>query len=261
MSGNSENKMNGIENFQNIINLGRELIAGAFPGVLIGSPEAALYGASGAVASIGLKALGEKFSRRHLGPREEAKVGALLVLASEEISKRMERGDSLREDGFFNEKATGGKDSEEVIESVLLKCQREPEAKKIKYMAKLLSNICFDSEISADTAHRIMKVAEQLTYRQLCILKICAIKDSLDLRKENYRSRGYSNNLYAILYDYHDLYLNGYIGFPDEKVEFGPMDLVPGRMDIQDQAEDIFELMGLGDIPQEDLHQIVRDIE
>lgn len=263
MSENPENKTSGGKFVRKLIDPGTKLIVSTFPGLLSGSAEEVLYGAGGVIASTVLESLGQEFSQRYLGPKEKERVGAVLLLASKEIHKRRERGDSFREDGFFDEKVTGRKDAEEVMESVLLKCQRDPEEKKIKYMAKLLSNICFDSEVSVDSAHRIIKIAEQLTYRQFCILKICAIKDSLSLRKENYRSHTeHSKNLDSVLYEYYDLYLNEYIGCPGKvEREWGPTDIVPSQMNIQDLAEDMFDLMGLGDIPLEDLNHIIRDLE
>ena len=261
MSENLENKTSDGKFFRKVIESGTELVAGTLLEVLSGSPEAVLFAAGSAVTSIVLKDLVKEFSRRHLGPREEARIGGVLILASKEIHKRSERGDSFREDGFFDEKVTGRKDAEEVIENVLLKCQRDPEEKKIKYMANLLSNICFDSKISADTAHRIIKVAEQLTYRQLCILKICAIKDSLGLRGDDYRGQGrFSKNLYPILYECYDLSLSGYINLGGE-VAFGPTDIKPSQMNIQGLGGDIFNLMGLGGIPEEDLHHLISHLK
>jgi K+-transporting ATPase c subunit len=54
-----------------------------------------------------------------------------------------------------------------VAESVLLKSQREPEEKKIPYMGHLLSSVAFDAEISANMAHQITKIAEQLNIASL----------------------------------------------------------------------------------------------
>ena len=261
MPENPENKTNGDERFQKLINSGAEFIGSMFPGILSGSAEAALYGVGGTVVSIVLKGLGKEFSRRYLGSREEARVGALIMLASEEVRKRRENGDSLRGDGFFDEKATGRKDAEEVIESLLLKCQRDPEEKKIKYMANLLSNICFDPTVDVDTAHQIIKAAEQLTYRQLCILKICVIKDSFSLREGDYRDQGRSSkNLYPILYECYNLSLTGYISFGGD-VAFGPTDVKPGKMNVQGIGADIFNLMGLMSIPQEEIEPIVRQLK
>lgn len=261
MSENPENKTNGGERFQKLINSGAEFVGSMFPGVLSGSAEAVLYGSGGTIVSIILKHLGKEFSRRFMGPREEARVGALIMLASEEIQRRRENGDRLREDGFFDEEATGRKNAEEVIESVLLKCQRDPEEKKIEYMAKLLSNICFDSGIGVHTAHQIVKAAEQLTYRQLCILKVCAIKDSLALRGRDYREQErFSKNLRPILYECYDLYLRGYVSFGGD-VAFGPTDVKPAEMNVQGLGADIFNLMELMSIPQKELESTIRQLK
>ena len=47
----------------------------------------------------------------------------------------------------------GKSDAAEVVESVLLKVQREPEEKKIQYMGYLLSSIAFDPHINVHIVH------------------------------------------------------------------------------------------------------------
>ena len=231
-------------------------------GFLAGSlGGAAVLGISGAAAAMVLKNLGQEISRRLLGPREAVRVGGVLALTAEEIRQRIEQGERIRTDGFFEKDSSGRSGAEEVGESVLLKCQREPEEKKLPYMAHLLSGIVFDSEISADMAHQITKAAEQMTYRQLCLIKIAVIKDLLNLRTSNYRGHGpFSKDLYQILYECHDLYNRGFVSFGGE-ASLGPTDMMPGRMKVQGLGGDIFNLMKLGLIPDEDLTPIIEKLK
>ena len=90
-----------------------------------------------------VKTIGQEILERQLGPREKVPVGAAFAIAAAEIRQRIENGESVRTDGFFDEKQTGRSDAEEVGENVLLKVQREPEEKKIQYMGYLLANIAF----------------------------------------------------------------------------------------------------------------------
>ena len=124
-----------------------------------------------------VKAIGQELSSRVLSPGEEKRVGAVFTLAVAEIFDRIEKGESVRDDGFFNNHGSGRSDVDEVWESALLKSQREAEEKKLPYMAHLLANIAFDTEISTAMAHQITKIAESLTYRQMCILKLSATKE------------------------------------------------------------------------------------
>jgi hypothetical protein len=92
--------------------------------------EVAALGAGGTAAAMVLKHIGQEASERLLDHREQIRVGGVLAIAAGEIGQRIEGGERVRLDGFFEKKQTGRPDAEEVAESVLLKSQREPEEKK-----------------------------------------------------------------------------------------------------------------------------------
>jgi hypothetical protein len=248
-----------------LINCGAEIAGGAVGGALgflAGGPEgAALLGVGGTAAGMALKHIGQEVSERLLGPREAVRVGGVLAIAAGEIRHRIEAGESVRTDGFFEQKQTGRSDAEEVAESVLLKSQREPEEKKIPYMGRLLSSVAFDAEIGAYMAHQITKAAEQLTYRQLCLLKLAVIKEEFVLRVENYRSHGqFTKGLYQILYECLDLERRGFIVFGSEVI-FGVTDISPSKMKVEGLGVDIVNLMKLNLIPNEDLLPIAAQLK
>ena len=160
----------------------------------------------------------------------------------------------------------------------MLKSQREPEEKKIPYMGHLLASVAFDPQVSAPMAHQLVKAAERLTYRQLCLLKLAVVKQAFELldrdhpslnqmkqafgafRDGDYRGQGtFTRELYQVLYEGLDLYLRGFINFGGT-VAFGPTDIVPGKMTIQGLGGDLFNLMKLGAIPNEDLLPIVQQL-
>ncbi len=250
---------------QALISGGAEIAGGAVGGALgflAGGPiSAAVYGAGGVAVAKALEHIGQEVSARLLGVRERVRVGGVLAIAAAEINQRIMNGEKVRTDGFFDTKASGRSDAEEVAESVLLKSQREPEEKKIPYMGHLLSNIAFDPEISAQMAHQITKVAEQLTYRQLCIMKLAVVKQEFRLRNSDYRGQGsFSKEVYQVLYECFDLYLRGFISFGGE-VAFGPTDVAPEKMTLQGLGEDLYNLMKLATIPKEDLAPIAVQLK
>ena len=164
-------------------------------------------GAASAVVGMTLQGLGYELSSRVLGPREEARIGTVFTLAAAEIHERCNNGEKVREDGFFTPNEDGRSDAEEVWENVLLKSQREAEEKKLPYMAHLMANIAFDDTISAEMTHQLIKLAEDLTYRQLCILQLSVVKDRFNLRKGNYfDTEDFPIELRQILYEYHVLH-------------------------------------------------------
>ena len=228
---------------------------------MIGPEGAAIGGMVGKGIEIALNKVGQDISERHLSTREKVRLGAVLVIAAEEIRKRRASGENLREDGFFDEKPTGKSDAAEVVESVLLKVQREPEEKKIQYMGYLLSSTSFYPQISVHFAHQLVKAAEQLTYRQLCILKLSVVKDDFELRDKDYRNdRVSAPELYEVLYACADLHLKEYITF-GSNVDFGLTNAIPSRITLQGIGRDLFYLMKLSSIPDEDIAPIADQLK
>ncbi|RKU28881.1 hypothetical protein C6499_09700 [Candidatus Poribacteria bacterium] len=140
----------------------------------------------------------------------------------------------------------------------MLKCQREPQEKKIPYMGYLKAGISFSSNVSADMGHQIIKVGEELTYRQLCILKLIVVKDRFGLRNENYRNYGgFSKELYSVLYECKDLHDREYINF-DTEVGSGLTNTMPANMNLQGLGNDLYYFMKLTFIPDEDIIPIAE---
>ena len=261
---NESNTNDEVAGLRKLVDAGCELLsaagggtAGAMVGSLVAGPVGtAVGGAAGWVVTRGLEKLGKEFGERMLAPREEARVGCVLALAMQGIQERIESGQEFRSDGFFDSTHTGRSEAEEVLENILLKSQREPEEKKLPYMANLLANIAFDSTISAEMAHQITKTAGELTFRQLCVLQLAVMKKGFDLRDSDYRGQeSFDKELYQILYECSGLYLRGYINFGGE-VLFGPTDVKPASMTVQGLGADTYNLMQLVDIPRHEIEPI-----
>ena len=215
-----------------------------------------------------LTKLGQDMVERVLSPREKMRTGRVLVTVIDDIETRRASGEHPREDGFFDEKETSRSDAVEVAEAVLLKVQREPEEKKIQYMGHLLSSIAFDSQISVHMAHQLTKAAEQLTYRQLCILKLCAVKDKFGLRSNNYREcYEIENDLYEVLHECADLHNKEYIHSGLDTITFERnvlsrlRSIIPSNMAFQTIGDYLYNLMKLSQIPDEDIAPIAEQLK
>jgi len=128
-------------------------------------------------------------------------------------------------------------------------------------MATLLVGVAFNGGISAELADQLVKAAEQLTYRQLCLLKLAASSNKLELRAADYRAQGtFPAPLYQVLYECHDLYQRGFVTFGGE-VAFGPTDVKPAKMTPQGIGADLFNLMGLAWIPDIDLAPVIAQLQ
>ena len=69
-----------------------------------------------------------------------------------------------------------------------------------------MANLAFDDTVSPEMAHQIIKTAGELTYRQLCILRLYVVKGRSRMRNGNYfDTDNFPIQLRQILYEYHDL--------------------------------------------------------
>ncbi len=239
---------------------------GALAGTMLGPAGtvsgAIAGGAIGAAAAEALKVVGEDVANRMLGPREQVRVGAVISFAAADIKEKLDQGKILRDDGFFEKDQTGRSDAEEVTESVILKAQREPEERKIKYMGYLISNIAFDKEIRSELAHQLINIGGELTYRQLCILRLAVLKKSNDfgLRDSNYTSVEYvPRETYQILHECFGLHARGMLSFRDDSVL--SMKLIrPSKMRMQGIGADIYNQMNLMQIPPNEVGPLVAEL-
>ena len=226
-----------------------------------GLESAAALGAASVTVSHVLENLGEEVSNRLLGHREKQRIGGVLAIATNNIRCRLERGERVRSDGFFEKNTYGRSDAEGVAENIILKAQREPEEKKLLHMGYFFSNVAFNTDISAQMAHQIVKSCERMTYRQFCLLKIFGIDQIRNtLRDTDYR--GESENLTErrqVLYECFDLARSYYI--VEKSYILGVTDICPRNVQTQGLGADIFNHMQLGLIPNDDLMPIIEQLK
>lgn len=209
----------------------------------------------GPLAGLGVSAAVSAVQRALSSTRRDARAVSVYQLAGAEIEDRIAAGERVRPDGFFDEDE-GRSAGEEVWESVLSKCRQEASERKLPYMAHLLAGIAFDQTVDSDTAHQVITAAEALTYRQLCIMRLAETKHAYALRSDDYRGQGqFSGDLYPVLHECVDLYQRGFVNFGGEVV-FGLSDVKPGAMVLQGLGNVVHKLMGLSDIPDEDVARV-----
>jgi hypothetical protein len=172
------------EKLKTIIDKGSEIggsVTGAGIGLLIAGPVGAIGGAAvGPLVAHAFKKIGTELSEKLMSPREQARVGATYTLALEKISKSLQNGKNVREDDFFIEQDKGRSKSETILEGTLLKARNEYEEKKIKFYSSFLANLSFDGTISFEKGNTLLRILEQLSYRQIAILAYFAGIESLN---------------------------------------------------------------------------------
>lgn len=168
-----------------LIKAGSE-IAGSVSSALIGgallNPIGLIFGgAAGPVLTRLFVKAGTEIKKRVLGDREESRIGFTYAIGIYKIKSRIERGDLLRTDNFFENEKSDRSAADEILEGVLRSAQFEFREKKLPFYGNLLANIAFDSSISRDKANQLLKIAQNLTFNQLCIIQILSINRKINL--------------------------------------------------------------------------------
>ncbi len=242
--------------------------AGAAVGLLIGGPPGALVGAAaGPAVSRTLRGLAVEFRERVLGPREEVRVGAAINFASAKIKEKLENGEQPRQDDFFTDAQDDRATAKEVFEGVVLAAQREAEEKKVRLYGNLLANLAFAQYINRSQANFLIRLGEDLSYRQLCLLSLFTQNtlllggnNRLSLRDSDYREdTGRLNNmdLLMLLQETYDLYQRGIIGNGGSAM-ISVTDARPSQMSPVGAAANLYNLMELWEVSNDDLNALIR---
>ena len=129
--------------------------------------------------------------------------------SAEGMVQRLRDGEKLRGNGFFEETPTKRSNFEEVVESTLKKVMDLTEEPKISFLANVTINIHFDEDLDMNTYRQILKVLNELSYRQLCIIKMCKNADNIDV--ESLGNTKATTKLGSILRDFFELRDKGFI--------------------------------------------------
>lgn len=161
---------------RNLIEVGAEIVGGSVGGAigfLLAGPAGAIAGgASGPLVTQALIHTAIDIQERFLSKREKARIGAVIYYATVKIQEELDAGNNLRHDEFFQTPLSGRSEAEEIFEGVLLAAKREHEEKKIPFLGYLLANIAFNSRIDKWQANLLVKLGNEISYRQMCLLNL-----------------------------------------------------------------------------------------
>lgn len=242
--------------------------AGAVAGGVIGSVIAGPAGmAGGAIVGKGIELLmqkvGQELQERLLSDSEKRRMGSVLAQATSLVKKKMDEGEHLRDDGFFDDGDCDRSAAEEILEGTLRLAEREYEELKTPYLARLYANIVFHSEISRPMANQLLKLAEDLTYRQLVVLHILggfigarnALSGHSFLKQDAYKSVSGTENV-AVASEIFDLYRRGLLG--SSEVVFDAAGINPSALTIIAYGAHLYRLMELDHLEVHDNLQSVQ---
>jgi len=245
-----------------LIGLGAEIaggIGGAAMGLLVAGPAGALLGgaASPALAHT-LRLVAAESVKRALGRRERTRIGATLVFAAQKIQENLDTGRQIRQDEFFQEQPGKRSSAYEVAEGVLVAVQREHEESKLRYYGNLLGNLAFHPEFDRAQCNVLIRLAQQLSHRQLCLLVIFSNRQRFVLRGHPYRGRqGTQMSLVvaSVFQEIMDLFLRQLIDsggrvIPDVTY------LNPATLKVRGIGAPLCDLMELWTVPASELESV-----
>ena len=99
------------------------------------------------------------------------------------LGERIEAGERVRDDGFFDRphEEDGRTPAEELLEGVLRKARDAHEARKAERLGRLYAYLAVSPEVTPNHANYLLDLAGRLTYQQLLLLGLFAAEDRSDL--------------------------------------------------------------------------------
>lgn len=237
-------------------------ITGAFIGTAIAGPIGTLVGASlPPLISKSLNKISDDVLNRNISKREEQKIGVGYIYAVDRIEKNIKMGRKIRTDGFIDDENIQS-DSNTILEGVTVKLQKEWELKKLQFYGNFLGNISFIPEIDFNYAAVLLKFAESLLYRQMCLIKVFMKKGTpqIDLAPiaNEYRSGLSANTFNYSLYS--DLVEMDRLSVFQRR---GPVTLggTIGNCALSDMGIKLYQLMNLEEIEEADYCKTLTEFQ
>jgi hypothetical protein len=170
------------EEVQGFLKSGTELackVGGGVMGAILGS---AMAGPPGAVLGAALtpflehqlNRLSREFVGRQLGERQRSRAGAGAILLAAAVQRHLDEGKMVRGDDFDPADATGRRPMDEVAEHAIMSMISSVDERRLPYLANLYAGLYFAEEISRASVPIIVSIADALSYRSFCLLRIVA---------------------------------------------------------------------------------------
>jgi len=148
------------------------------------------------------------------------------------------------------------------LQAVTIAAQREHQEKKLQFLGNLVANAAFHPEYDRAHADHLIKVAEELTFQQLCILSLAGSKDHLRLApgEEDYQGEKPTRvEQTGLITEIHDLSQRQMLATPEgDHLVFEINTIVPFTLSVENTGASLYTLMELGSIDNQDLAPLMR---
>lgn len=236
-----------------------EMMVGGAGGLATSDPVATAFGAGAPLLTRGLAWAAAEFRQRVLGQREAYRVVTVVREAKAKYDKNISEGKQLRTDDFFlKDEAAGRTSADEIIEGTLLAAQREHEERKIPYYANFIAGLPFVPGIDRYTANLLLRTAQELSYRQLCLLALVAKKDQHILPNTSRPADSIGYEEWSVKEELDDLgYAKRELVLPAHKgLGFRTNIGVPADLELKAGGVALYALMELTEIPDSKLYKL-----
>lgn len=254
------------DRLKNFLKKGSEISGGAIGGAvgLIGGPIGAIAGGGLGVLTAQLM---NEVIERSLSDREKVRIAATSTFLFDGVAKRLNNGEKIRDDDFFDKKIYERSKAEELFEGTLLKCANQFQEKKIKFISKIFEKTIFDTSISAESAHQLLVITESLTYRKLCIISFYG-RRNLDFVGEVlmrdvyswYPNIKFSTNEKLLIQDLYEL-INLDVLDNGNMLMVTNKETRPDLLTLTEIGKSLFEIMDLNEIEREDITPILEGLK
>lgn len=255
-------------------------IGGALAGTAVTLTAGPFVGnASGEVVARALARVGYAIEKRFFAPRQEQRIGLAYQAAVQTASEELAAGRQIRSDGFFDQPGPDiPSPAEEILEGVLRTAADEWERRKLPYLGRVFAKLSFDPSVSPSDATYLLKLADRLTYQQVVLL---AFWEAAQDEQRPYRqevvsvslrvAEGLARPTATTLGEMNDLAAAGLLGVINSDGQLvrvgetmgglsgfrtygGGVDL--NTVQLTDMGKTLYRLMGLDQVPDEDLIQV-----
>lgn len=103
-------------------------------------------------------------------PRERVRAGAALAFAVELTVTRVSSGRPVRTDGFLAPDVGGRAPADELAEAAVVAARQTPEEWRVRHLGYLVAEAAVSPDLDAALVHRGLRLAGELTGRQLVVL-------------------------------------------------------------------------------------------
>lgn len=224
---------------------------GTTAGALIGGPVGAvLGGVSGALLQEGMKAVASDVAARFTAKTEQERMGAVYVLAQNQVVQRLNGGQEPRSESFFKPRQRKKakqlrSEAEELLEGTFLAARKAYEERKVELLANFYTNVVFREDLDSSHANYILTLMESLTYRQLISMACIADTKLLSMvRSRSFRDEGTLNPLQiGVLFELFQLIKLGLVADSSSRYILGVADINPSELKLEGSGAELYNLM------------------